>query len=78
MFWIGAAAGAFICLAGITIAIACIGWGVAKDRAKDSAEGDRYKVDSKQLFYYWEECNRANQEENDILRQILEKMPNKG
>ena len=49
-----------------------------KDRAKDSAEGDRYKVDSKQLFYYWEECNRANQEENDILRQILEKMPNKG
>ena len=57
MFWIGAAAGAFVCLVAICVGIGCIGWSVARERSADAKDTDKYRVEKEKLYEFWYECN---------------------
>lgn len=64
MFWIGMAAGAFVCLVSIIIGISAIGWSVGKERTEAVKDRDR-------LWQQWQEANRINQDKADIMTGIL-------
>jgi len=68
MFWVGAAAGAFVMMIVGCASVGIMARSITKER---EADGNKYKVEAEKLYQQWRESNQLVTKQNDILSDIL-------